>query len=140
MMRAFLWRYASGFGCSAQACCHLGFFETIFHPSRRAAWLGQRMIQQTFGWPFGETTGADPETSGSMPLSTQKSITSRLAFSQGAANFAVREFTKHYHAERNHQGRGNELIETPRKEPNMDGAVEYRERLGGVLKYYRRQQ
>ena len=44
----------------------------------------------------------------------------------------------HYHVERNHQGLGNELIETPCDEPNMDGAVECRERLGGVLKYYYR--
>ncbi len=34
--------------------------------------------------------------------------------------------------------RGNELIETPCEESNMDGAVECQERLGGVLKYYRR--
>ena len=51
---------------------------------------------------------------------------------------AVREYTEHYHVERNHQGRGNELIETPCEEPNMDGAVECQERLGGVLRYYRR--
>jgi len=51
---------------------------------------------------------------------------------------AVREYTAHYHVERNHQGRGNELIETPCEEPNLDGAVECQERLGGVLKYYRR--
>ena len=51
---------------------------------------------------------------------------------------AVREYTEHYHAERNHQGRGNELIETPCEEPNMDGTVECQERLGGVLKYYRK--
>lgn len=51
---------------------------------------------------------------------------------------AVREYTEHYHVERNHQGRGNELIETPCEEPNMGGAVECQERLGGVLKYYRR--
>jgi transposase InsO family protein len=51
---------------------------------------------------------------------------------------AVREYMEHYHVERNHQGRGNELIETPCEEPNMDGAVECQERLGGVLKYYRR--
>ncbi len=50
----------------------------------------------------------------------------------------VWEYTEHYHAERNHQGRGNELIETPCEEPKMDGAVECQERLGGVLKYYRR--
>ena len=51
---------------------------------------------------------------------------------------AVREYTEHYHVERNHQGRGNELIETPCEEPNMDGSVECQEWLGGVLKYYRR--
>jgi len=51
---------------------------------------------------------------------------------------AVREYTEHYHVERNHQGRGNELIETPCEEPNVDGAVECQERLGGVLKFYRR--
>ncbi len=51
---------------------------------------------------------------------------------------AVREYTEHYHVERNHQGRANELIETPREESNPDAAVECQERLGGVLKYYRR--
>ncbi len=41
--------------------------------------------------------------------------------------------------ERNHQGLNNELIEKPSDEPNMDGAVECQERLGGVLEsYYRR--
>jgi hypothetical protein len=50
----------------------------------------------------------------------------------------VREYTQHYHVERNHQGRGNELIGTPSEELNIDGAVECQERLGGVLKYYRR--
>ncbi len=51
---------------------------------------------------------------------------------------AVREYTEHYHVERNHQGLSNELIETPCEEPNMDGTVECQERLGGALKYYRR--
>lgn len=51
---------------------------------------------------------------------------------------AVKEYTEHYHFERNHQGLNNELIEKPGDEPNMDGAVECHERLGGVLKYYRR--
>jgi transposase InsO family protein len=51
---------------------------------------------------------------------------------------AVKEYIEHYHFERNHQGLNNELIENPGDEPNMDGAVECHERLGGVLKYYRR--
>jgi putative transposase len=51
---------------------------------------------------------------------------------------AVREYTEHYHFERNHQGLDNQLIEKLSDEVNMDGAVECRERLGGVLNYYYR--
>ena len=51
---------------------------------------------------------------------------------------AVKEYTEHYHLERNHQGLENELIEKPSDELNTTGAVECRERLGGVLKYYSR--
>jgi transposase InsO family protein len=50
----------------------------------------------------------------------------------------VREYVAHYHEERNHQGRGNALIEAPREALNVTGAVECRERLGGILKYYQR--
>ena len=50
----------------------------------------------------------------------------------------MKEYTQHYHCERNHQGLDNELIEKPGDEPKMDGAVECQERLGGVLKYYDR--
>ena len=52
---------------------------------------------------------------------------------------AVSEYAAHYHLERNHQGLDNRLIEQPSGRPNTKGAVERRERLGGVLKYYYRQ-
>ena len=51
---------------------------------------------------------------------------------------AVKEYTEHYHFERNHQGLDNQLIEKPIDEPNMDDAVDCRERLGGILNYYHR--
>ena len=51
---------------------------------------------------------------------------------------AVKEYTDHYHFERNHQGLDNELIEKPSDAANIDGAIECRERLGGVLSYYYR--
>ena len=56
----------------------------------------------------------------------------------GEANLlkALREFTEHYHSERNHQGIGNELITGALV--SGAGAVEADERLGGLLKYYRR--
>ena len=47
-------------------------------------------------------------------------------------------YTEYYHLERNHQGLDNELIEKPDNEPDMEGAVECHERLGGVLNHYRR--
>ena len=52
---------------------------------------------------------------------------------------AVSEYAAHYHLERNHQGLDNRLVEQPSGRPNTKGAVECRERLGGVLKYYYRQ-
>jgi putative transposase len=52
---------------------------------------------------------------------------------------AVSEYAAHDHLERNHQGLENRLIEKPSGAPNREGAVECRERLGGVLKYYYRQ-
>ncbi len=46
------------------------------------------------------------------------------------------EYITHYHAERAHQGIGNERIE--QRSEVGDGAVRCTERLGGLLKCYRR--
>jgi transposase InsO family protein len=50
----------------------------------------------------------------------------------------VKEYTEHYHAERNHQGLDNRLIEKPKVVVDMNSAVVRNERLGGVLNYYAR--
>ena len=49
---------------------------------------------------------------------------------------AFAEYAAHYHDERSHQGIGNVLINGAA--PQIKGIVETRERLGGLLKYYRR--
>ena len=49
----------------------------------------------------------------------------------------VRDFVEHYHAERNHQGIGNELIEWPARQPTA-GPVRRRQSVAGVLSYYYR--
>jgi len=49
---------------------------------------------------------------------------------------AIAEYAAHYHDERSHQGIGNVLINGAA--PQIKGIVETRERLGGLLKYYRR--
>ena len=52
--------------------------------------------------------------------------------------YAVKEYTAHYHIERNHQGLDNQLIEEPRVVVDMNSAVVRHERLGGVLNYCER--
>jgi putative transposase len=49
---------------------------------------------------------------------------------------AISEYAAHYYDERSHQGIGDSLIDGAA--PRSDGAVEVRERLEGVLKYYYR--
>ena len=59
-------------------------------------------------------------------------------FGQMSLENAVSEYVEHYHAERNHQGLGYELIEPPGDGDTVAGSIECRERLGGMLKYYHR--
>jgi transposase InsO family protein len=51
---------------------------------------------------------------------------------------AVKEYTEHYHVERNHQGLDNRLLEELPGVVDMDSAVVRHERLGGILNYYER--
>jgi putative transposase len=49
----------------------------------------------------------------------------------------VREYVTHYHAERNHQGIGNALIDRQARQPAF-GSIRRRQRVGGILRYYYR--
>src|SRR5262245_15601314 len=49
---------------------------------------------------------------------------------------ALNEFLEHYHAERNHQGKGNVLLFPRDTHIRSEGPVQCRERLGGLLRYY----
>jgi putative transposase len=47
---------------------------------------------------------------------------------------------QYYHEERNHQGKGNQILFPSQTEARRNmGAVRCRERLGGLLKYYERE-
>ena len=48
---------------------------------------------------------------------------------------ALAEFVVHYHAERNHQGLDNELIQ-PLPRTEASGPLRRRQRMGGMLNYY----
>jgi putative transposase len=49
---------------------------------------------------------------------------------------ALNGFVEHYHAERNHQGKGNVLLFPCDTHVRRDGPVQCRERLGGLLRLY----
>jgi transposase InsO family protein len=61
-----------------------------------------------------------------------------VLFSERQLRRACREYAAHYHRERNHQGLGNRLIEASTLAANDNGKVVCNERLGGLLKFYRR--
>jgi hypothetical protein len=63
-----------------------------------------------------------------------------ILFGECSLQRVLTNFCAHYHAERNHQGKDNKLL-FPRSalpEPPGRGTVRCDERLGGLLKYYRR--
>jgi putative transposase len=71
----------------------------------------------------------------------QECLSKLILFGEAALRRALTEYTEHYHTERNHQGKENQLL-FPGPAPNRsDGQrrVRCEERLGGLLKYYRRE-
>jgi hypothetical protein len=58
-----------------------------------------------------------------------------LIFGEAHLRYCISEFATHYHAERAHQGLDNTIIEPPSQ---GSGQIVCQERLGGLLKFYRR--
>src|SRR5687767_6190763 len=61
-----------------------------------------------------------------------------ILFGEGSLKRALSEFVEHYHAERNHQGKGNVLLFSSPEKANAapNTAASCKQRLGGLLKYY----
>ncbi len=69
--------------------------------------------------------------------SVRRELTDRMIFVGVASlDHALREYSAHYNAERNHQGVGNELISSRMSIGSAHGRIERRERLGGLLNFY----
>jgi hypothetical protein len=70
----------------------------------------------------------------------EECLSKLIQFGEGPLSRTLAEFSAHYHGERNHQGKGNKLLfpDASNKTEQRGHAVECRQRLGGLLKFYAR--
>ena len=61
-----------------------------------------------------------------------------IFFGEKSLRRAVTTYVEYFHAERNHQGLGNKIIEPGDEVESLGGEVMCSERLGGILRYYYR--
>ena len=59
-----------------------------------------------------------------------------ILFGERSLRRALNDYVEHFHAERNHQGKGNVLLFPLATDRQREGPVQCRERLGGLLRYY----
>lgn len=59
-----------------------------------------------------------------------------IFFGENTLRRVLSGFADHYHAQRNHQGFENKIIDFKGDIGSTDGTVQRRERLGGMLSYY----
>jgi putative transposase len=62
-----------------------------------------------------------------------------ILFGERSLRRALSNFVDHFHAERNHQGKGNVLLFPRVTDRQREGPVRCQERLGGLLRYYHRE-
>jgi putative transposase len=68
----------------------------------------------------------------------EECLSKLILFGESSLRRTLEEYISHYHAERNHQGKGNvRLFPSPPPTTNRR-AVHCRDRLGGLLRYYSR--
>jgi hypothetical protein len=59
---------------------------------------------------------------------------------EASLRHALTHYVAHVHHERNHQGKGNVLLfPVVRQDQERQGPIQYRQWLGGLLKYYTRE-
>ena len=67
-----------------------------------------------------------------------ESLSRMIFFGEKMLRYAVRQYIAHYHTARNHQGLENRIIDPGEEVGRADGEIICDERLGGMLRYYRR--
>ena len=66
----------------------------------------------------------------------QECLSKLILFGERSLRRTLNQYLTHYHAERNHQGKGNVLLFPQASNASRRRPVQCRERLGGLLRYY----
>jgi transposase InsO family protein len=69
----------------------------------------------------------------------EECLSKLILFGEGSLRRILQNYVAHYHAERNHQGKGNVLLFPQMTQSLREAPVQCHERLGGLLRYYHRQ-
>ena len=69
----------------------------------------------------------------------EECLSQLILFGEKSLRRTLRAFLKHYHEERNHQGKGNRLLFPTEQSAQLNGSIRCRESLGGLLTFYHRQ-
>ena len=66
----------------------------------------------------------------------EECLSKLILFGERSLRRALTEYVAHFHAERNHQGKGNVLLFPSVAVWHRMGTIRCRDRLGGLLRYY----
>jgi len=82
-----------------------------------------------------QSPNLNPNLERFMRSSKEECLECMIFFGERSLQVAAAEFLSHFHAERNHQGLDNRLIEPGHEVGHNPGEVLCRERMGGMLRY-----
>jgi len=70
----------------------------------------------------------------------EECLAKRILFGESSLRRALQQYLLHYHEERNHRRKENRILFPFQTKARInEGAVQCRERLGGLLNYYERE-
>ena len=72
-------------------------------------------------------------------LTMRECLSKVILFGERSLRRVLSKYVDHFHAERNHQGKGNVLLFPRNTDHHCEGPVQCVERLGGLLRYYHRE-
>jgi hypothetical protein len=102
----------------------------LYHGIRRSGTPAAQGVPGDGESPFAQAdSGPHPE----------EALSRLILFGERALGHALNAYVTHYHEERPQQGEGNViLLPTGRFKKGNGGPIHCRERLGGLLKFYKR--